>query len=151
VVLALAHRAIHLGGQHDLLAPAALRQPAPDDLLGHANAQARTIAISGVEEVDPQCQRLIHDREAVGLAGLRSEIHGSQTQPADSQARAAKMRILHSCQSFKNNSITGTTTFGFTIGNSSVSVSLCTSAMLHSLCLPGSSRRISLASFSSCA
>jgi hypothetical protein len=78
LVRALAHLVVHLGRQHDPLAPrAALRQPAPDDLLGDALAELPAIHIGGVEEVDPQLQRLIHNRKAVGLAGLRAEVHGA--------------------------------------------------------------------------
>ena len=44
LVWPLAHRAVDLGRQHDLLAPpAALRQPAPDDLLGDALAELPAI------------------------------------------------------------------------------------------------------------
>ena len=50
---------------------------------------------------------------------------------------------------FKKSSITGTTTSGFTTGSSSVSVLALVAAMLHSSWRPGSSSRISLASFSS--
>src|SRR5688572_30115486 len=40
----VAHAAIDLGGQHDLVAPpAALRQPAPDDLFGDAFADFPSI------------------------------------------------------------------------------------------------------------
>ena len=88
----VAHRAVDLGRQHDLLAPpAALRQPAPDDLLGDALAVLAAVDVGGVEEVDAQLQRLVHDREAVGLARLRPEVHRAQAQPADLQAGAAEV------------------------------------------------------------
>ena len=53
VVGPVAHVAVDLGRQHDLLAPpAALREPAADDLLGDAFALLPAVDVGGVEEVD---------------------------------------------------------------------------------------------------
>ena len=37
----------------------------------------------------------IHDRERVGLARLRPEVHGAEAEPADLEARAAEVRVVH--------------------------------------------------------
>ena len=49
----VAHIAVDFGGDDDFLAPpAALREPAPDDLLGDAFALFPAVDVGGVEEVD---------------------------------------------------------------------------------------------------
>ena len=84
--------AVDLGGQHDLLPPAAaLGEPAADDLLGLAAA----VDVGGVEEVDAGLERRVHDLVAVGLVGLRPEVHRAEAQRADPQAGAAEVAIVH--------------------------------------------------------
>ena len=84
--------AVHLRREHDLLAPAAaLREPAADDLLGLAAA----VAVGGVEEVDPALEGAVHDREAVGLARLRPEVHRAEAQRAHEQASTSEMAVVH--------------------------------------------------------
>src|SRR5207253_1119898 len=71
----VAHRAIDLGGDDGLLAPAAaLGEPAADDLLGRADAALAvhlTVAVGRVEEVDAELVGTVHDPDAVLLARLR--------------------------------------------------------------------------------
>jgi hypothetical protein len=80
--------------------PPALRQPAADDLLGDPHAEMKAVDVGGVEEVDPLLQRLIHDREAVGLARLGAKVHRPQAQPTDLQAGAAERCVLHAAPAF---------------------------------------------------
>ena len=53
------------------------------------------VDVGGVEEVDAQLQRPVHDGEAVGFGGLRAEVHRAQAQPADLQPGAAEIDVLH--------------------------------------------------------
>ncbi len=78
------HVAEYLGGEHDFFAPAAsLGEPAPDNLLGDALADLPTVDVGGVEEVDPELKRAVHDPECVRLACMRAEIHRSKAEAAD--------------------------------------------------------------------
>ena len=64
MVRPVAHAPVDLGGDDDLLAPpAALGEPAPDDLLGDTLAGLPAVDIGGVEEVDAQFEGLVHDGE----------------------------------------------------------------------------------------
>ena len=91
-----AHAPEDLGGDDDFLAPtAALREPAPDDLLGDAFAHFPAVDVGGVEEVDAQFQGAIHDGERIFFGGVRAEVHRAQTQRADFQAGAAQWDIVH--------------------------------------------------------
>jgi len=57
----VAHRPVDLGGDDDLVAaPAALGEPAADDLLGDALALAPAVDVGRVEDVDPMLQRAVH-------------------------------------------------------------------------------------------
>ncbi len=92
-----AHPAVHLGGEHDLVAaPAALGEPPADDLLGDTLAELPSVDVGRVEEVDAVLERAVHDGVAVGFGGLGAEVHRAEAQPADRQAGAAEIRVLHS-------------------------------------------------------
>jgi hypothetical protein len=68
-----------LGGQHHLLpAATALGEPAPDDVLGDALAGLPAVHVGGVEKIDPQFERLVHDGKRIGFTGLRTKVHGAQ-------------------------------------------------------------------------
>src|SRR5262249_45437535 len=96
VVRSAAEPPVHLGGEDDLVAPpAALRQPATDDLLGDALARLPPVDVRGVEEVDADLERLVHHGEAVRLAGVRTEVHRPQTEPADPRSRPTELDVLH--------------------------------------------------------
>src|SRR5262249_28827004 len=96
VVRSTAEPPVHLGGEDDLVAPpAALRQPASDDLLGDALARLPPVDVRGIEEVDAGLERPVHHGEAVGLAGVRAEVHRSQTEPADAGSGPTELDILH--------------------------------------------------------
>jgi hypothetical protein len=97
IVGTFAHAPEHFGSQHDLFAPTAtLGQPAPDNLFGNAFTEFPTVNIRRVEKVNAQFQRSIHDGKAVGLGGLRAEVHRAQRQAADFKAGTAKMGIFDS-------------------------------------------------------
>src|SRR5579859_2567021 len=72
IVWPLAHGTKHLRCKHNLLAATTLCQPAPDNLLRRTHAHAAAIAVGGIEEVNTQLQRPVHNREAVSLARLRT-------------------------------------------------------------------------------
>src|SRR6185312_429205 len=96
LVRPVAHLAVDLRREHDLLAPAApLRQPPPDDLLRHALALLPAVDVGGVEEVDPQLERAIHDRERLPLAGLGPEVHRPEAEPTDLQRRPTEPDVVH--------------------------------------------------------
>ena len=96
VVRPLGHRAEDLGREHDLLAAsAALREPAADDLLGRAGTLRSAVAVRGVEEVDPELERAIHDLVRVGLARERAEVHRAEADRADAQRGTSETSILH--------------------------------------------------------
>ena len=88
--------AVHLGGEDDLVAPAAaLGDPPADDLLGDPFAGLPSVHVGRVEEVDAQVERPVHDGVAVVFRGLRAEVHRAEAQPADRQAGASEIRVLH--------------------------------------------------------
>ena len=88
--------AVEFGGENDLLAaPAALRKPTADDLLGDAFAHLPAVDVGGIEEVDARVDRGIHDAERVSLGRLGTEVHRPQTKPADLGARAPKLSKFH--------------------------------------------------------
>ena len=78
--------------------PLALREPSPDDLLGGADAEVPAEHVGRVEEVDPVRDGRIHDGVRVRLGGVRPEVHGPQTQPADDQTEMADVRVLHAVE-----------------------------------------------------
>jgi hypothetical protein len=58
VVRAVAHLTVDFGREDDPVpAPATLREPAADDLLGDALAGAPAVDVRGVEEVDAELER----------------------------------------------------------------------------------------------
>src|SRR5579859_4109150 len=102
------HRPVQLGGQDGPFPPpAATREPLADDLLGPARVglgvladlAGRTldaaVAVGGVEEVDADLKRVIHDRVRLGERGQRPEIHRAQAEAAYRQARTAQVNIFH--------------------------------------------------------
>ena len=82
VVRVVAHGAMHLGGQHNILATAL--QCFADNLLRLAVA----ISIGGVDEVDPEIQRIVDHTDAVVVIGVSdaSEHHRAQAIGADLDA-----------------------------------------------------------------
>jgi hypothetical protein len=75
---------VDLGREHHgLAAAAALLEPSPEDLLRAALGAVAAVDVGRVEKVDPELESSVHDPEAVGLAGLRAEVHGSEAQVAD--------------------------------------------------------------------
>ena len=79
LVRVVAHRAVHLRGEHDVVAPPA-RQRLPDDLLG---LPAR-VDVGGVDEVDARVERAVDDPDALVVVGLSpgSEHHRAEAQRA---------------------------------------------------------------------
>jgi hypothetical protein len=79
-----AHATVELGGQDDPVPPpASCRQPAPDDLLGHALRARPPVGVRCVQEVDPVIQRAIHDLVRFLRLGDRAEVHRAEAEPAD--------------------------------------------------------------------
>jgi hypothetical protein len=72
------HAAVDLSSDDDFLAPAALREPAPDDLFGDAFAQLPAVDIGGVEKVEAEFEGMIHDGECILFGGVRAEVHSAQ-------------------------------------------------------------------------
>src|SRR5262249_19015767 len=92
----VAHAAVNLGGEHDLVAPAAaLREPAADDLLGPALSFLPAVDVRRVEEVDTELEGPVHDALRILLAGLRAEIHRSQAQARHLEPGASESGDLH--------------------------------------------------------
>src|SRR6185295_9736973 len=96
LVRPVAHRAVDLRRQDDLLAPpSALREPAADDLLRPAFALLPAVHVRGVEEVDPFLERAVHDLERHRLGGLRTEVHRAETDATDLETRTAEVHVFH--------------------------------------------------------
>ena len=65
LVRVVAHRAVHLGREHDVVAPAA-GSALPDDLLG----LAARVDVGGVDEVDARVERAVDDPDALVVVRL---------------------------------------------------------------------------------
>src|SRR5690606_7789008 len=88
-----AHVPVHLGGDDDLVPPAAaLGEPVADDALGAALVLTPAVDVGGVEEVDPGVQRRVYDGVAAGLVGLRTEVHRAEDESADLESGASELR-----------------------------------------------------------
>ena len=93
----LAHVAVDLGGEHDLLAPpAALREVAADDLLGDALAFFAAVDVRRVPEVDPvlPAPDPSRRRSPARWCAVRNSWSPRQS-PRDFQAGAAQVGVLH--------------------------------------------------------
>jgi hypothetical protein len=94
-----AHPAMHLGGDHHLVARREILQRPPDDLF----ARAIGIDIGGIEEIDPALERLLDERAALLLvqgpaviAALGDAVaHAAETNTRDIQPGPAKLHIIH--------------------------------------------------------
>ena len=97
VVGPVAHRPVELGGDdHLLAAPATLREPAADDLLGPPLPLLPAVDVGGVEEVDALLEGAVHDGVRNVLLGrLGAEVHGAEAEAADGEAGAAQVRVFH--------------------------------------------------------
>ncbi len=91
LVRILAHGAMHLGGEHDLVATAFQRLA--DDLLRLALA----VSIGGVDEIDADIQRLVNDAGALVMIGVgdAAEHHRAEAVGADLDACAAQGAVMH--------------------------------------------------------
>lgn len=93
------HLAVHLGGQHDLVAAGEVGQRPADDLL----AGAVGIDVRGVEEVDPCLDGLPYEgpagllvqRPAVGTAIGGAVAHTTQADAGDVETGRAEFQIVH--------------------------------------------------------
>ena len=92
----LAHRAVELGGEDDVVAPAAGERLA-DDLLG----LALPVDVGGVDEVDPGVERRVDDPDRLVVIGVapRAEHHRAEAELADGDAGASQLAMLHGCSS----------------------------------------------------
>ena len=89
VVRVLAHLPAHLGGEDDPLAPA-LERLADDPL-----AFALHVDIGCVEEIDALSNGVVHDREAVRLAGLFPEHHGAEADARHPKGCSGQFPVFH--------------------------------------------------------
>jgi hypothetical protein len=90
---AVAHRAVALGGEHDVVAPAAQRLA--DDPLG---LTVTAVDVGGVDDVDPAVERATDDADALVGIGVahRAEHHGAQAVGGDVDSGAAEGAGSHS-------------------------------------------------------
>src|SRR5689334_13439376 len=96
VVRPFAHLRVDLGREDDSVpSRRVLREPAPDDLLRDALAGLPAVDVGRVEEVDAGVERAIHDREAVGLARERPEVHRAEAEAAHAQTGTAETDVVH--------------------------------------------------------
>ncbi len=90
------NRVVDLRCEHNrVAAAAALRQPAPDNLLGEPLLYRPAVDVSRVEEIDAEFQRPVHDRETVLFRGMPAKIHRSKTDIADQYAVLAQPSVFH--------------------------------------------------------
>src|SRR5690606_25426057 len=98
LVWVLAHLAMHLGGDHHLVARHAemLQRPAGDLL-----ADAQRIDVGGVEEIDAGVERRLDERAGLGLVehpvapALRPVGHHAEAEAGDLEAGRAEIDVLH--------------------------------------------------------
>src|SRR5581483_9679803 len=96
LVFPLPHPAVDLGRQDDLIAPAPpLRQPPADDLLGPPLPPLPAADIGGVEKVDPEVQRLIHDGVTLRLGRFGAEVHRTEAEAADLEPGPSQFGVIH--------------------------------------------------------
>src|SRR5581483_81782 len=96
----VAHREVHLGRQHHVLAAGVLPDRAAGDLLGRADA----VSVGGIPERDPELDGLPEDRlrlllvqrPLVGAAGRGAEAHAAERYATDLEARDAQPGVFHS-------------------------------------------------------
>lgn len=88
----LAHRAVELRREHDVLAPPAA-QGLADDLLG---LPAR-VHVVGVDEVDPGIQCTVDDADARVVVGLApgAEHHGAEAERTHADAGTTEGSLIH--------------------------------------------------------
>src|SRR4051812_4208365 len=94
LVRVVAHAAVDLGGEHDVLA-AAIGKCLADDLL---RLPAR-VDIRGVDEVDPRVERAVDDADRVLVIGVApgAEHHRAETERAHLHTGPAEWTHLHGC------------------------------------------------------
>ena len=93
------HPAMDLGRDHDILAARELLQRAADDFLRGAVG----IDVGGIEEIDPELERLLDQRPAVFLierpwmrAAIRNAVgHAADAQPRHAETGLAEFHIVH--------------------------------------------------------
>ena len=96
LVRPIAHASVHFCGKHNFLtAPAALGEPASDNLLSDTFADLPSIDIGSIEEINAQVEGFIHDGVGIFLLRLWAEIHRPQAQSGNLKAGATKVGIFH--------------------------------------------------------
>jgi len=76
-------------------ADAVLCEPTADDLLGDATTGLPAVDVGGVEEVEAELERSVHDREALALSRLWTEVHRAEAEAAHLESRAPELHVLH--------------------------------------------------------
>ena len=93
------HRAVHLGGEHDLLAPCKIGERATDDLF----ARAIGIDVGRIEEIDALLDRLLDERPArlfvegprMSTAICNAVTHASEADLRDIDTGRSKFHVAH--------------------------------------------------------
>ena len=99
LVRVVAHRAVDLRGEHDVVAPAAGQRLA-DDLLG----LAARVDVGGVDEVDAGVERAVDDADRLVVVGVApgAEHHRAEAERADLHAGAAERAVLHARRRYRS-------------------------------------------------
>ncbi|MCY1368118.1 hypothetical protein D9M69_550820 [compost metagenome] len=95
--LGVAHRAGHLAGQHDVVAPLAARQPGADIGLGQAlgfGLGRHRVHLGGIDQVDAALEGVIQLLVRLGFGILLAPGHGAQPDQADIQVGAAEFAVF---------------------------------------------------------
>jgi hypothetical protein len=66
----------------------------------HVGRLRAAVDVGGIEQVDSSFQGFVHDFKAGRLVGQFAEVHRAESDSADLQAGAAKVRVLHRNISF---------------------------------------------------
>ena len=90
-VRTVAHLHVHLGREHDVVAPSL--EGLADDLLG----LALRIDVSGVDEVDPGIERRVDDPDRLGVVGVppRAEHHRPEAERRHHETAVAESEVVH--------------------------------------------------------
>ena len=94
-VRVFAHRRVELGGEHDVVAPAAGQRLA-DDAFG----LTRRVDVGGIDEVDAGVEGGVDDRHAVVLVLVAPgpEHHRPEAQRADGHSGSSQRSVLHAAK-----------------------------------------------------
>src|SRR5262245_14448339 len=96
-IWAIPHAAVALGGDHILIAIAALLEPAPDDLLANTTGIPRhpaRVDVGRVDEITAGSRVGVHNAKCGRLVRCPAELHRAEADRRDLQSRAAECPIF---------------------------------------------------------